>query len=262
MSTHLGKISFLDTPDVNGDLVLTSTTGVAAGGVTGTANAITVTGTTSPIIDIADNPIIGGTAGISIPSGTTAQRSGTPSIGTLRFNTSLGITEIYTGSPWVPEGKVLQSVAGSVGSFSTTAVPPKTSTSIPLTTDGGVTIFTQAFTPISASSSIVVQFALTGYLAVSGRAMYSAVFAGSTCIGMTTVSTPAVGGILGIGTVPLTMQCVYQPGNTTAIIFTGRVGHLNGTAGNTTTVGVNNVGTSGNYGGAANTEYRILEILS
>ena len=40
-------------------------------------------------ISLADNPIIPGTASITIPTGTTAQRSVTPTVGMLRFNTSL-----------------------------------------------------------------------------------------------------------------------------------------------------------------------------
>ncbi len=40
------------------------------------------------------------TDGIRIPTGTTAQRPGTPPQGTLRYNTTLGTTEIYTGSCW------------------------------------------------------------------------------------------------------------------------------------------------------------------
>jgi hypothetical protein len=63
--------------------------------VTGTANQITVTGTTTPTIAIASNPVItgngtfNGTGFLNIPVGTTAQRPSTPATGMLRFNTSL-----------------------------------------------------------------------------------------------------------------------------------------------------------------------------
>ncbi|MDW8273744.1 MAG: hypothetical protein RMJ53_05900 [Chitinophagales bacterium] len=44
---------------------------------------------------------INATDGIKIPSGTTAQRpGGVIPVGTLRYNTTLGTTEIYTGSCW------------------------------------------------------------------------------------------------------------------------------------------------------------------
>ncbi len=45
--------------------------------VTGTANQITVSGTTAPIIAIANNAILPGSAGITLPGGNTAARAGT-----------------------------------------------------------------------------------------------------------------------------------------------------------------------------------------
>jgi hypothetical protein len=55
--------------------------------VTGTTNQITVTGTaTAPIVGIASNPIIPGTAAISLPGGSLAQRPASPTPGSLRFN--------------------------------------------------------------------------------------------------------------------------------------------------------------------------------
>jgi len=40
------------------------------------------------------------TGAATLPSGTTAQRPGSPIVGQTRFNTSLGLTEIYDGSFW------------------------------------------------------------------------------------------------------------------------------------------------------------------
>ena len=42
----------------------------------------------------------GNTASAKIPSGTTAQRDGSPSAGFFRWNTTLSQAEIYTGSEW------------------------------------------------------------------------------------------------------------------------------------------------------------------
>ena len=39
-----------------------------------------------------------------IPSGTTAQRDGSPAAGYLRFNSTTGQAEIYTGSAWSAVG--------------------------------------------------------------------------------------------------------------------------------------------------------------
>lgn len=51
-------------------------------------------------ISLADNPIIPGTAKVTIPVGSTAQRPGTPANGDLRINTTLGTTEVYRGGDW------------------------------------------------------------------------------------------------------------------------------------------------------------------
>ena len=55
--------------------------------VTGTANEIDVDNSdpVNPIVGIADNPVIPGTGGETLPQGTTAQRAG--ATGTVRFNT-------------------------------------------------------------------------------------------------------------------------------------------------------------------------------
>ncbi len=72
----------------------------------GTLNQLGVTNgdgaSGNPIYFIADNPIMPGTAGMGIPSGTTAERvvPTSPSIG-LRFNTDLGFIEAFIGGVWV-----------------------------------------------------------------------------------------------------------------------------------------------------------------
>ena len=48
------------------------------------------------------SPTFTGTDGIVIPSGTTAQRPGSPATGTVRFNTDDSRFEGYNGSAWVP----------------------------------------------------------------------------------------------------------------------------------------------------------------
>ena len=89
-------------------LVGTTGTGLmaTAGGTTitpvtiaGTSNQIDVSnGNTSPVIGLASNPIIPGTASITVPSGTTGQRSG--STGSLRYNTTNAVFEGYANGSW------------------------------------------------------------------------------------------------------------------------------------------------------------------
>ena len=58
--------------------------------ILGTTNQITVSIVDGiATISLADNPIIPGTASITIPTGTTAQRPSSPTVGMIRFNTSL-----------------------------------------------------------------------------------------------------------------------------------------------------------------------------
>lgn len=69
--------------------IVAATNGTAVTSVTGTANQITITGTTTPTVSIATNPIVPGTGSITIPVGSTAQRPASPTVGMIRINTSL-----------------------------------------------------------------------------------------------------------------------------------------------------------------------------
>jgi hypothetical protein len=63
--------------------------------ISGTANQITITGTTTPTVSFANSMVtpgdltVSGTGFIRIPVGTTAQRPATPVAGMMRINTSL-----------------------------------------------------------------------------------------------------------------------------------------------------------------------------
>lgn len=75
--------------------------GDAVTSVTGTANQITITGTTTPTISIPANPIFTGATSTTISAGSTANRpaaSGTA--GRLRVNTSTGDYEWNDSSTW------------------------------------------------------------------------------------------------------------------------------------------------------------------
>ena len=71
----------------------------------------------------AGDPIVmDNTTGLVVPTGTTAQRSGTPNTGELRYNTSTGAVEIYSGSSWVGVGNSFASITSQTitGDNSTT----------------------------------------------------------------------------------------------------------------------------------------------
>lgn len=72
--------------------------------ITGTNNEIDVANgdgvSGDPTISLADNPVVPGTGSIHVPSGTTAQRTGTPSNGMFRYNSSTNEFEGYADGAW------------------------------------------------------------------------------------------------------------------------------------------------------------------
>jgi len=240
MSDHLGKISFLDTPDVNGADVLTSTT----------------------LSTQLTNLVVPGTEGLTLPNGTTAQRAVTPQTGEERYNTTLGAPEVYYNGTWLPYGKVIQSVAGNIAA-STGSVTAKSSTvGLPTTTDRGLLAFTTTFTPLVAGSNLVIQYIVTAsHSSTTARALYTSVWVNTTCQGVALGGgVVAQGTTVGVGAVNMSMQVVYQTPSTAALTIAGYVGHILGTT-TAQTVNINQVGASGTFGGALANEFRILEII-
>jgi hypothetical protein len=81
--------------------------------VTGTANQIVATGTSSVVLSIADNPTLPGLEDVLIPSGTTAQRPTIPVNGMIRYNTTDNVFEGFQNGVWANFG----SGGGSVTSI-------------------------------------------------------------------------------------------------------------------------------------------------
>ena len=108
--------------------------------VAGTANQIiVVNGSTAPVISIDPDPTIPGTAGMTVPVGTTAQRSGGPN-GTLRYNTDTATFEGYANGAWgaIITGSGVTSVGIGTGLQS--------STTNPITSTGTISIANTAVT--------------------------------------------------------------------------------------------------------------------
>lgn len=51
------------------------------------------------------NSTVNDTGYLQLPSGTTLQRPASPVTGMVRFNSTLGYAEIYTGTSWIKFGK-------------------------------------------------------------------------------------------------------------------------------------------------------------
>ena len=102
--------------------------------IEGTTNQISIAngnGSANPVISIASNPIIPGTGSVTVPNGTSGQRSG--GSGAFRYNTSLQQFEGYTNTGWNQF-----SLTGGVTSFSagTTGFNPSTDTTGAVTLSG------------------------------------------------------------------------------------------------------------------------------
>lgn len=68
-----------------------------------------LTGVTASAINDA---LSSNTSGLVLPNGTTAQRSGSPSSGTIRYNSTTGLGEIYTATGWAVLGNSPPTVTG------------------------------------------------------------------------------------------------------------------------------------------------------
>lgn len=153
MANVLGALSFLDTPDVNSALVLTTLTGVTS--VLGTTNQIDISGSVPTFTAaLANNPVIPGVGSLTLPSGTIAQRPASPVAGMIRFNTTNNYIEYFNGTTWIAKGNILQTITGTISPLSSNSQIPYDNT-IPQITEG-VQIWTRSFTPILSNSTIVI----------------------------------------------------------------------------------------------------------
>jgi hypothetical protein len=111
--------------------------------VGGTANQITViNGTTTPVISLASNPIVPGTASMTLPIGSTAARP-VGSNGMIRYNTDIGLFEGYVNGSWqtIAAGSGVTSVATGTGLLGG-----------PITSTGTITIDT---TVVATNSNVM-----------------------------------------------------------------------------------------------------------
>ena len=134
----------------------------------------------NPTIAIANNPIIPGTASMTLPSGTSIQAP-TPIPGMVRFNSTKSRIETAEGGVWGPTGTVKQFVTGSFNNVSFNNQIPYDNTT-PLITEG-FQLFSIPFTPLFADSIILVTVT-SFYTVASSSDVYAtgAIFVGSTCV--------------------------------------------------------------------------------
>jgi len=116
------------TVDSNGRLSTATTIPAAVPSVTGTVNQIAISA--GPTVAIANNPVLPGSGGVILPSGTTGQR-GTSTDGNIRYNTTTASFEGYANGAW---GSIVSGAGVSSISFGSTGLTPST------TTTGAVTV--------------------------------------------------------------------------------------------------------------------------
>jgi hypothetical protein len=142
-----GQVLNLANASVNGLVTLTTGGVISSAQVLGTSNQINVTNgdglSGSPTVAIAPNPTLPGTAGVALPSGTTAQRA-SASNGTLRYNSDTALLEAYLNGVWtsLAAGTGVTSVATGTGL-----------TGGPITSAGTISIANTAVTAGSYTSA-------------------------------------------------------------------------------------------------------------
>jgi len=176
----------------------------------GTVSSTTINGTTSqvsvtngnavsgaPTIGLADDPILPGTGGVVIPTGTTAQQpSGTP--GLFRFNSTTQTFDGYASGSWRQF-----SLTGGVISFSggATGLLPNTPTSGAVTLDG-------VLNPANGGTGAAT---LSGYVYGNGTSAMTA----STTIPTTNLSGTVSNSQLANSSVTINGSTVSLGGSTT-----------------------------------------------
>jgi hypothetical protein len=99
LNTYDGK---LYTKKDNGSASIVELSGGGGAITDGTKGDITVSssGATWSLVSIAGDVSNSGTGYFDLPSGTTAQRPGSPNTGMIRYNSTLGCVESYVQSAW------------------------------------------------------------------------------------------------------------------------------------------------------------------
>jgi hypothetical protein len=212
-----GQVLNLANLSANGLMTITTAGGLSATSILGTADQIAVTNgnavSGSPTIAIANNPTLPGSAGVLLPSGSSASRSVAPTNGTLRYNTDFTVLEAYLNNTWttLASGSGVTSIATGTGL-----------TGGPITSTGTISIANTTVTAGSYDAATITVNAQGQITAASSTSIVNTFSAGSTGLTPSTASTGTVvlGGILnpangGTGASGLTG---YLYGNATAAV--------------------------------------------
>jgi hypothetical protein len=122
-----GQVANFANLSANGLMTISSAGAVSAVTIAGTSNQIAVTNgngiSGAPTIALADNPILGGTASLTLPIGATGSRPVSPVNGMIRYNSTTTRFEGYQGGSWTAFGSgdgTVTNVSGTVDQISVT----------------------------------------------------------------------------------------------------------------------------------------------
>ena len=219
-----------------GLLALGSGTTLSPVTLTGTSNQIGVTGgdgSATPTISLANNFIAPGTAGITLPNGTTAQRGATT--GQIRYNTDTARFEGYYAGSWQTFGigdGTITSVSGTtnqidvtnVGSIATVAIAANPT--IPGTAGVVIPVGTTAQRTASPTNGILRYNTTLAQFEAYTNSAWSVLSTGSTGVTSVATGTGLTGG-------PITST------GTISIANTGATAGTYGSAARTVTQAVN-----------------------
>lgn len=234
-----------------GIAVRTGTSTWATRTIQGTTNQIDVANgsgaTANPIISIAPNVILPGTGALTIPTGTTAQRPTSPTVGQMRYNTTTGYYEVWNGTMWlnlstsIAGNGVREILYGQLAHLSGTSVIPYDNT--PPLIDEGTEFFSRSITIDRVGQKIVMWFSTIVSISNSGRVATISLFRGSTLIGVTAAAVASTNA-------PTTVTFIVadEPPAVGTYTYSGRIG-VSASA----TWYIGGFTALANYGGAANT---------
>lgn len=251
--TSASNANYLIDGGSNGVLVRTALNTTVARTVTGTTNQISLSNgdgvAGNPVIAIANNPIIPGTASLTLPIGTIAQRD-TPIDGQIRYNSDTSEPEISRASLYLPLGKVIQFIVGDIIQTTGTTILPYDATKPTITE--GFQIWAANVTPLSPNSTIVVMYSIFTECNSATRTMLTALYKDSNaiavCAGYTGVTNTAT---------CLSITKSFASTDTIPIAITARAGP---SANATMYVNRGNTETMGGLG-VTSSHYIIMEIL-